>query len=80
MQEVATLTTNYNKKKLTAAYVFLFALMVLMFSPFEGITSMIGMVGDTAIQIRIGLDDLAQGKLITDEIYSWHEGLVFTAH
>lgn len=80
MQEVATLTTNHNKKKITAASVFLFALMVLMFSPFEGITSMIGMVGDTAIQIRIGLDDLAQGRLITDEIYSWHEGLVFTAH
>ena len=81
MQEVATLTKKRPAKtKITAAYVFLFALMVLMFSPFEGITSMIGMVGDTAIQIRIGLDDLAQGRLITDEIYSWHDGLVFTAH
>lgn len=80
MKELTTLNTKKDKLKIAASSVFLFALVILVFSPFAGITSMIGMVGDTCIQIRIGLDDLAQGRLITDEIYSWHDGLVFTAH
>ena len=80
MKELTSLNTKKDSKKTAASTLFLCALVILIFSPFAGITSMIGMVGDTCIQIRIGLDDLAQGRLITDEIYSWHEGLVFTAH
>ncbi|MBR1798039.1 MAG: hypothetical protein IJ757_08560 [Clostridiales bacterium] len=66
--------------RFTSKALFLYALVIFLFSPFAGITSMYGMIGDTAIQIKLGLDDLAQGRLITDEIYSWHDGLVFTAH
>ena len=80
MREVADLKLKKDKKRLSAQSIFLFALVILMYSPFAGISSMYGMVGDTAIQIRLGLDDLASGHLITDEIYSWHENLVFTAH
>ena len=79
MRELNTLNTH-REKRFTAAYFFLCAAALLLFSPFAGITSMYGMTGDTAIQIKIGLDDIARGTLITDEIYSWHENLVFTAH
>lgn len=79
MREVQDLKLR-QETRLTPQVLFLAALVIFLYSPFAAITSMHGMVGDTAIQIRIGLDDLAQGKLITDEIYSWHEGLVFTAH
>lgn len=78
MLEVTELKKRENK--LTAPVIFLLVLGVLIYSPFAGITSMIGMVGDTSIQIKLGLDGLLSGHLITDEIYSWHEGLVFTAH
>ncbi|SMC40786.1 hypothetical protein SAMN06296952_1072 [Oscillospiraceae bacterium] len=56
------------------------SMALFMFSPFTLITTMKDMVGDTAIQIRLGLDSIASGHIILDEIYSWHEGLVFTAH
>lgn len=79
MREVPDLSLH-KKSKLNASTLFLIAVTLLLFSPFAGITSMYGMVGDTAIQIRIGLDDLLYGRLITDEIYSWHDGLTFTAH
>lgn len=79
MREVNELNLK-KESKITAKTVFLYLLVFFLFSPFSGVTSMIGMVGDTCMQIKIGLDDLAQGKLITDEIYSWHENLVFTAH
>lgn len=79
MRELNSLETR-REKRFTAANLFLCAVVLLLFSPFAGITSMFGMTGDTAIQIKIGLDDIAHGTLITDEIYSWHENLVFTAH
>lgn len=79
MREVSTLELK-KKQGIKATTLFIYAAMFLLFSPFAGIYSMKGMVGDTAIQIKIGLDDLAMGKLLTEEIYSWHEGLVFTAH
>ena len=79
MQEVSELKLK-QKKRQPLSFYFLIAVMALLFSPFTGINSMIGMVGDTAIQIKIGLDDIAARKLITEEIYSWHQGLVFTAH
>lgn len=79
MREAAALDLK-RKKVIKPEYLFLYALMFLLYSPFAGIYSMSGMVGDTAIQLKLGLDDLAMGKLITDEIYSWHPDLVFTAH
>ena len=79
MREVSTLELK-KKRTIKPETLFLFSLMFLLYSPFAGIYSMSGMAGDTAIQIRIGLDDLAMGKLLTEEIYSWHPGLVFTAH
>jgi len=71
---------NLKRRKPLASDIFLVLLMLMLYSPFAAITSMSGMVGDTLIQIKIGLDDLKLGTLITDEIYSWHDGLTFTAH
>ena len=79
MREVSTLELR-RKSGIKPSTVFIYAVMFLFFSPLAGIYSMSGMVGDTAIQIKIGLDDLSMGRLLTEEIYSWHEGLVFTAH
>lgn len=59
---------------------FLIAAALLIFGPFASIEHIANWVYDSAIQIRLGLDALASGHLITEEIYSWHEGLVFTAH
>ena len=53
---------------------------LFMFSPFTLIETMVNMISDTAIQIRIGLDSLSSGHIILDEIYSWHPDLIFTAH
>lgn len=61
-------------------FLFVLAMALFMFSPFTLIATMADMVGDTAIQIKLGLDSIAQGHIILDEIYSWHEGLTFTAH
>ena len=79
MREVSTLDLR-RKSGIKPSTIFIYAVMFLFFSPLAGIYSMSGMVGDTAIQIKIGLDDLSMGRLLTEEIYSWHEGLVFTAH
>lgn len=79
MREVSSLELK-KRNGIRPQTLFVYAVMFLLFSPFAGIYSMSGMIGDTAIQIKIGLDDLAFGKLLTEEIYSWHEGLVFTAH
>ena len=59
---------------------FLIAVVLLVFGPFASIEHIANWVYDSAIQIRLGLDALASGHLITEEIYSWHEGLTFTAH
>ena len=61
-------------------FLFVLSMALFMFSPFTLASTMSGMIGDTAIQIKLGLDSIAQGHIILDEIYSWHEGLVFTAH
>lgn len=62
------------------AAMFLFAAALLLFSPFPSMNQLSGWVLDCSIQIRLGLDAISSGHLITDEIYSWHEGLIFTAH
>ena len=69
------------KKSKQEPYVwFLYLLGLLIYSPFVGISSMAGMVGDTAIQIKVGLDDMRLHRLITEEIYSWHPDLIWTSH
>ena len=69
-----------NKALQRASFVFLIAVALYIFGPFMGIVGMSGMVGDTMIQIKAGLDTLSSGHFILDEIYSWHEGLKWTAH
>ena len=68
------------KSRISPSDIFLFVLALFLFSPFTAISSMIGMVGDTCIQIKLGADFIAQRRIITEEIYSWHPDLVFTAH
>lgn len=66
--------------KTEPAAVFLIAAAILIFGPFASMNHVSGWVLDCAIQIKLGLDAITSGHLITDEIYSWHDGLVFTAH
>lgn len=68
------------KISLDYRFLMLIAACMLLFGPFMGISSMYGMVGDTAIQIKIGMDGIESGHLMLDEIYSWHENLTWTAH
>lgn len=77
MIEKASIKTT---KKSDGTLAFLLALALYMFSPFTLISTMGNMISDTAIQIKIGLDSIASGHLILDEIYSWHPDLIFTAH
>ena len=60
--------------------VFLIAVALLVFGPFTSMEHIGNWVYDCAIQIKLGMDGIDAGHMITDEIYSWHEGLVFTAH
>ncbi|MCR5049095.1 MAG: hypothetical protein K6A37_09080, partial [Saccharofermentans sp.] len=64
MREVSSLELR-KRNGIRPQTLFIYAVMFLLFSPFSGIYSMSGMIGDTAIQIKIGLDDLAMGKLLT---------------
>lgn len=50
------------------------------FNPFTAVASMYGMVGDTAIQIKTGLDGISGGHFMLEEVYSWHPDLTWTAH
>ena len=59
---------------------FVFAAALLIFGPFASMNHLSGWVLDCSIQIKLGLDAISSGHFITDEIYSWHEGLVFSAH
>ena len=69
-----------NGRPLNARNIFLICAVVLIYCPFL-YTDMIGnYVGDAAIQIKIGLDCLASGRFIPEEIYSWHEGLNWWPH
>ena len=67
-------------RSINARNVFLICALILIYCPFL-YTDMIGnYVGDAAIQIKIGLDCLAEGRLVPVEIYSWHEGLNWWPH
>ena len=79
MESKEALTLKQDKL-LRSRRIFLICALILIYCPFF-YTDMIGnYVGDTAIQIRIGLDSLANGNLIPKEIYSWHEGLNWWPH
>ena len=71
-----------SKKKLsTSAMIFIIAAIALLYCPFFNIKLIgYGYSGDTMIQTRIGLDTLAQGRLITEDIYSWHQDLNWWSH
>ena len=56
------------KSRISPSDIFLFVLALFLFSPFTAISSMIGMVGDTCIQIKLGADFIAQRRIITEEI------------
>lgn len=66
--------------KTDPATLFLIAAVLLIYGPFASISQLSGWVLDSAVQIKLGLDAIYSGHLITEEIYSWHEGLIFTAH
>lgn len=68
------------QNKTDPSAVFLIAAALLIFSPFASINHLSGWVLDCSIQIRLGLDAISSGHFITEEIYSWHEDLVFSAH
>ena len=72
---------NYKSgKTLDAKKVFLICALILIYCPFF-YTEIIGYyTGDTAIQIKIGMDCLANKQFIPVEIYSWHEGLNWLPH
>lgn len=73
---MSTIEKKYSK----ASIFFLIAMALYLYSPLTALPSMYGMVGDTAIQIKLGLDGIADGHMILDEIYSWHPDLTFTSH
>lgn len=68
------------RSKIEPATLFIIAAALLIYGPFASMNQLSGWVLDCAVQIRLGLDAIASGHLITDEIYSWHKGLIFTAH
>ena len=68
------------KSKADPEALFVIAAALLIFSPFASMKQLSGWVLDCAIQIKLGLDAFTSGHFITEEIYSWHEGLIFTAH
>lgn len=79
MDQKASLSYR-NTKKIDARKFFLICALVLIYCPFF-YNDMIGnYVGDAAIQIKIGLDCLADKRFIPIEIYSWHEGLNWWPH
>ena len=67
-------------KEFGASTLFLIAVVLLVFGPFASMEHIANWVYDCAIQVKLGLDGISAGHMITDEIYSWHEGLIFTAH
>ena len=71
---------NFKGINVTAKDIFLICALAVIYCPFF-YTKMIGAyTGDTMIQTRIGLDMIAQRRLIPVEQYSWHEGLTWWPH
>lgn len=80
MYEMNTLKAKKTYKYGTASFILMLIVALYSFSPFTAVASMYGMVGDTAIQIKTGLDGISSGHLMLDEVYSWHPDLIWTAH
>ena len=80
MYQVQSLSTKKKYKYSTASFVLMLLVALYAFNPFTGVASMNGMVGDTAIQIKTGLDGISLKHLMLDEVYSWHPDLIWTAH
>ena len=81
MKTVDTLNLKTKKTiKFNYKLLLFIAAAIFLLGPFTGISSMYGMVGDTAIQIKTGMEGISSGHLMLDEVYSWHPDLVWTAH
>ncbi len=80
MQTVSSLKSNKGFN-LTPTNIFVIAVIALLYCPFFNVMFIgNGFIGDTMIQVRIGLDMIAKKGFIVDEIYSWHEGLSWCPH
>ena len=80
MQTVSSLKKSRGFK-LTSTDIFIICAIAVLYCPFFN-TMFIGngYIGDTMIQIRIGLDMIKSHGLILDDIYSWHQGLNWCPH
>ena len=78
----AVTQNTLRKKKLSSSTkMFVVAVIALLYCPFFNVMFMgEGYVGDTLIQIRIGLDMIKTHGFILNDIYSWHEGLNWASH
>ena len=80
MQTVSTLKTNKGFR-LTSVHIFLICVVAVLYCPFFNMKLIgDGYVGDTMIQTRFGLDMIASRGLVTEDVYSWHEGLNWVPH
>lgn len=75
-----TLELKNKHKYGTASFVLLILIALYVYGPFVGYPNARSMTGDTAIQVKLGMDGISSGHFILDEIYSWHPDLTFTAH
>jgi hypothetical protein len=74
-------TINTNKTSIKATTVFAIAVVALLYCPFFNMSMIgIGYIGDSVLQMRIGLDMISSHGLIVDDIYSWHPGLNWVPH
>ena len=70
------------KKRLSSsAMMFVVAVIALLYCPFFNVQVIgDGYVGDTMIQIRIGMDMLSHKSFLLHDLYSWHENLNWVPH
>ena len=77
----ATQNTLRKKTLPASTKMFVVAVIALLYCPFFNMMRIgEGYVGDTIIQIRVGLDMIRTHGFILNEIYSWHEGLSWVPH
>ena len=77
----ATQNTLRKKTLPASTKMFVVAVIALLYCPFFNMMLIgEGYVGDTIIQIRVGLDMIRTHGFILNEIYSWHEGLSWVPH
>ena len=67
--------------KLTSANILIICVIAVLYCPFFNMKLIgDGYVGDAMIQTRIGLDMIKSRGLITEDLYSWHQGLNWVSH